>query len=104
MTASNSIIKKTLWFYLIIPVNSPEKVRLGVEFELGSIDVKVKLWRSGVGDADGDDQVLWILAQLKRGSYHDEGDADDVHTYNNRKAEELLRVCTQPDLCSREPK
>lgn len=64
-----------MWFYIItILVSSPEKVRFSVEFEVSSIDVKVKLWGSGVGDTDGDDQVLWILAQLKRRSYHDGDD------------------------------
>lgn len=88
-----------MWFYIVLPVNSPEKIRFGIEFEVSSIDVKVKLRRSGVWDTDGDDQVLWILAQIKRWSYHD----DDVQTYNNREAGELITVCMRLHLWSWEP-
>lgn len=52
--------------------DSPEKVGLGIELEVCPINVKVKLWCSGVGHADVEDQVLGILAQVKRRSYHDE--------------------------------
>lgn len=72
-----------------ICTNSPEKIRFGVEFEISSIDVQVKLRCSGVGNTDGDGQVLWILAQVKRRSYHDD-DGGDGQTYNQREAGELL--------------
>lgn len=78
---------------IIIPVKSPEKVRFGVELEVSSVDVKVKLWGSGVGDTDANGQVLWILAQLKGRSYHD--DDDGVQTYNNREAGELKTACVR---------
>lgn len=53
-------------------MNEPEEVGLGVELEIGSVDVKVKLWSSGVGHADVEDQVLRVLAQVKCGSNHDD--------------------------------
>lgn len=53
-------------------VNSPEKIGLGVELEISAINVKVKLRCPGVGHADVEDQVLRILAQVKRRSDHRE--------------------------------
>lgn len=87
---NNNNKKNTTGFDIIIPVSSPEKVRFGVKLKVSSIDVKVKFWRSGVRHTDGDEQVLWILAQLKRRRYHDDDDDEDgVQTYNNRRAGEL---------------
>lgn len=51
-------------------INSPEKVRLSIELEISSINVKVKLRRSGVGHTDSEDQVFRILAQVECRSYH----------------------------------
>lgn len=53
-------------------MNEPEEVGLGVELEIGSVDVKVKLWSSGVRHADVEDKVLGILAQVKCRSNHDD--------------------------------
>lgn len=80
-----------------ICTNSPEKIRFGVKFEISSIDVQVKLGCSGVGNTDGDGQVLWILAQVKRRRYHDDDGGDDGQTYNKREAGELL-AASAPEL------
>ena len=50
--------------------NSPEKVRLGVEFEIDSLEIDIELRDSGVRHADGNSQEVGVLAKIERRSQH----------------------------------
>lgn len=50
--------------------NSPEKVRLGVEFEIDPLEIDIELRDPGVRHADGDSQEVGVLAKIERRGQH----------------------------------
>ncbi len=56
---------------MVFAGESPEKVGLGIELKIFSLDVDVKLRCSGVGNTDNHSKEIAILTQFKRRCYHD---------------------------------
>lgn len=50
--------------------NSPEKVRLGVEFEIDPLEIDIELRDPGVRHADGNSQEVGVLAKIERRGQH----------------------------------
>lgn len=50
--------------------NSPEKVRLGVEFEIDPLEIHIELRDPGVRHADGNSQEVGVLAKIERRGQH----------------------------------
>ncbi len=56
---------------MVFAGESPEKVGLGIELKIFSLDVDVKLRCSGVGYTNNHSKEMGILTQFKRRCYHD---------------------------------
>lgn len=56
---------------MVFAGESPEKVGLGIELKIFSLDVDVKLRCSGVGYTNNHSKETGILTQFKRRCYHD---------------------------------
>ena len=50
--------------------NSPEKIRLGVEFEIDPLEIDIELRDPGVRHADGYSQEIGVLAKIERRGQH----------------------------------
>lgn len=56
---------------MVFAGESPEKVGLGIELKIFSLDVDVNLRCSGVGYTNNHSKEIGILTQFKRRCYHD---------------------------------
>lgn len=73
---------------------SPEKVWLGIELHIFSLDVDVKLWCPGVGYTNNHSKEIGILTQFKRRCYHDYTQQSSAAT-RQKKKKQIRKIIIQ---------
>lgn len=75
---------------MVFAGESPEKVWLGIELQIFSLDVDVKLRCPGVGYTNNHSKEIGILTQFKGRCYHDYTQQSSAATRQKNRLEKLL--------------